>query len=131
MAHYAELDENNIVLRVIVVRNQDCCDENGNDDETLANAFLHANGITGRFIRTSYNARGNVQYKPNSHDPSGQPAFRKNYAGIGMTYDATKDAFIPVKPEDINNPDRYVLDENTYLWVDTLRKAIEIEVTRL
>ena len=131
MAHYVELDENNIVLRVIVVRNQDCCDENGNDNETLANDFLHANGITGRFIRTSYNSRGNVHYTANSDEPSGQPAFRKNYAGMGMTYDSNRDAFIPIKPEDTNNPDRYVLDENTYLWVDTLFKDVKLGVTRI
>ena len=122
MAHYAELDENNIVLRVIVVRTQDTLDENGNESETVANDFLHANGITGRFIRTSYNSRGNVHYIANSDELSGQLAFRKNYAGMGMTYDPNRDAFIPVKPEDTNNPDRYVFNENTYLWVDTLFK---------
>lgn len=131
MAHYAELDDNNIVLRVIVVRTQDTLDKNGNESEEVANTFLHANGITGRFIRTSYNTRGNVHYIADSHEPSGQLAFRKNYAGTGMTYDATRDAFIPEKPEDINNPDRYVFDENTFLWVDTLGRVIELGVTRI
>jgi hypothetical protein len=131
MAHYAELDENNIVLRVIVVRNQDTLDENGNESETVANDFLHANGITGRFIRTSYNTRGNVHYDPKTNEPSGKVAFRKNYAGIGMTYDPSRDAFISQKPEDPNTPDRYVFDENTFLWGDTLRRNIEIGVTRI
>ena len=131
MAHYVELDENNIVLRVIVVRTQDTLNENGNESETVANTFLHANGIIGRFIRTSYNSRGNVHYIANSDEPSGQLAFRKNYAGIGMTYDPSRDAFIPVKPVDTNNPDRYVLDENTYLWVDTLFKNVKLGVTRI
>jgi hypothetical protein len=131
MAHYAELDDNIMVLRVIVVRTEDTLDENGNESETVANDFLHANGITGRFIRTSYNSRGNVHYIANSNEPSGQPAFRKNYAGIGFTYDPFRDAFIPPKPEDSNNANRYVLDENTCLWTDTLQKNISIEVTRL
>jgi hypothetical protein len=131
MAHYAELDDNNIVLRVIVVRTEDTLDENGNESETVANTFLHKCGFTGRFIRTSYNTRQGVHYKSDSDEPSGQLAFRKNYAGIGMTYDPFRDAFILPKPEDPNNPDRYVLDEKTCLWTDTLRKDINIGVTRL
>ena len=131
MAHYAELDNNNIVLRVIVVRTEDTIDENGNESETVANNFLHTNGITGRFIRTSYNSRGNVHYIANSDEPSGQPSFRKNYAGIGMTYNADRDAFVSIKPEDTNNPDRYVLDEDTCTWIDTLSKVINIGVTRI
>jgi hypothetical protein len=124
MAHYAELDDNNIVLRVIVVRTEDTLDENGNEDETVGNDFLHVNGITGRFVRTSYNTYAG------EHNLGDTP-FRKNYAGIGMTYDPFRDAFIPPKPEDPNNPNRYVLDENTCLWTDTLQKNISIEVTRL
>lgn len=131
MAHYAELDDNNIVLRVIVVRNQDTLDENGNESETVANDFLHANGITGRFIRTSYNTRENIHYDSVTNEPSGKPAFRKNYAGTGMQYDLFRDAFIGSKPpEDPNNP-RFVFDENKCVWVDTLQKNISIEVTRL
>jgi hypothetical protein len=125
MAHYAELDDNNIVLHVIVVRTQDTLDENGNESETVANAFLYTNGITGRFIRTSYNTYGG------NHTLGGTP-FRKNYAGIEFTYDLFRDAFIPIKPEDDpNNPDRYKLNEETCLWEDTLEKPVNIGVRRI
>jgi hypothetical protein len=124
MAHYAELDDNNIVIRVIVVRTEDTLDENGNENETVANDFLHANGITGRFIRTSYNTYGG------KHNLGGTP-FRKNYAGIGSTYDANRDAFISSKPEDKNNPNRYVLNEETCQWDDTLARTINIGVARI
>jgi len=125
MAHYVELDDNNIVLRVIVVRTEDTLDENGNESETVANAFLYANGITGRFIRTSYNTYGG------NHTLGGTP-FRKNYAGVGFTYDANRDAFIPPKPpDDPNNPNRYILNEETCQWDDTLHRDIKIGVARI
>ena len=124
MAHYAELDDNNIVLRVIVVRTEDTLDENGNESETVANSFLYANGITGRFVKTSYNTYGG------KHALGGTP-FRKNYAGIGFTYDANRDAFISVKPEDQNNPNRYLLNEETCEWDDTLHRDIKIGVARI
>lgn len=86
MAHFAELDENNIVLRVLVVDN--LLEADGAD--FLANTL----GLGGTWIQTSYN--GNI---------------RKNYAGIGYTYDATRDAFIQPKCHD-----EAVLDEATCLW---------------
>jgi hypothetical protein len=112
MAHYAELDNNNIVLRVIVVRTEDTLDENGNESETVANDFLHANGITGRFIRTSYNSRGNVHYIANSNEPSGQIAFRGNYAGMGYIYDSMNDVFIPSQPY----PSWTISYETNWVW---------------
>jgi hypothetical protein len=125
MAHYAELDDNNIVLRVIVVRTEDTLDENGNESETVANSFLYANGITGRFIRTSYNTYGG------NHVLGGTP-FRKNYAGIEFTYDAQRDAFVtPKPPDDPNNPNRYTLNEETCQWDDTLERTINIGVARI
>jgi hypothetical protein len=67
----------------------------------------------GEWIQTSYNTRGGVHYQANSNDPSDDQskALRKNYAGIGYTYDAQKDAFIPPKP--FNS---WVLDETSCLW---------------
>lgn len=59
----------------------------------------------GQWIQTSYNTRG-------GQHPEGRP-LRKNYAGIGFTYDAERDAFIPPKPEG-----DYALDEETCLWVE-------------
>ena len=93
MAHFAELDNNNIVLRVIVVDNNDILDENGNESEEVGINFC-TQLLGGIWKQTSYNA-----------------TFRKNYAGIGFTFDAQKDAFIPPKPFS-----KWVLNEDTCLW---------------
>jgi hypothetical protein len=73
----------------------------------------------GNWIQTSYNTRGGIHYDPTTGEPSADQskALRKNYAGIGYSYDPTLDAFIPPKPatEIMANP---VLDEDTCLWVD-------------
>lgn len=84
MAHFAELNENNIVIRVIVV-----ADEYETDGENWCHNFAG-----GKWKQTSYNAR-----------------IRKNYAGIGYTYDEERDAFIPPKPY----PD-CILDKETCQW---------------
>ena len=94
MAHWAELDENNIVIRVLVGSNED-------SDEGYQ--WLIDN-LGGTWVKTSYNTQGGV------HSLGGTP-LRKNYAGIGYTYDAQRDAFIPPKPFD-----SWVLDEDTCLW---------------
>lgn len=83
MAHFAEVDENNIVLRVLVV--DDLHESNG--QEFLATTL----GLGGTWIKTSYNTHAGV------HNKGGTP-LRKNYAGIGYTYDSGRDAFIPPKP---------------------------------
>ena len=84
MSHFAELDENNIVIRVLV------------GDNNLPNEgydwFIE--NLGGTWVQTSYNAN-----------------FRKNYAGVGFTYDSQRDAFIPPKPFD-----SWTLDEGTCLW---------------
>ena len=99
MAHYAYLDENNIVTSVIVGKNED---EAPGDWETYYGAK-----------RTSYNTRGGVYYDPNSNEPGADQskAFRKNYAGIGYTYDSVRDAFIPPQPYP-----SWILDEFSCLW---------------
>ena len=95
MAHFAELDENNIVSRVIVVSNADTSDVNGVEREEIGVAFCRSLfGASTIWKQTSYN--GN---------------FRKNYAGIGYSYDASRDAFIPPKPFP-----SWVLNEQTCLW---------------
>jgi len=82
MAHFAELDENNIVLRVLVVGNDDIVDENGDEQEQLGISFLrNIFGFNTNWKQTSYN--GN---------------FRFRYAGIGMTFDETLNAFIGSSP---------------------------------
>lgn len=86
MSHWAEIDENKIVLRVLVGNNSE-------PDE--GEAFM--NSLGGTWVKTSYNAATN--------------GFRKNYAGIGFTYDAERDAFIPVKPYA-----SWILNEETCQW---------------
>ena len=83
MSHWAEIDENNIVLRVLVGNNSE-------PDE--GEAFM--NSLGGTWVKTSYN--GNI---------------RKNYAGIGMSYDAERDAFIAPQPYP-----SWILDEETCRW---------------
>jgi hypothetical protein len=80
MAHFAELGENNVVLRVIVVNNVDTMTPQGEEQEEIGAAFCR-NLLGGTWKQTSYNG-----------------TFRKNYAGIGFTYDSGRDAFIPPKP---------------------------------
>jgi hypothetical protein len=96
MAHYAFLDENNIVTEVIVGKDEN---EDGVDWEQHYGAFR---GQTCK--RTSYNTQGGV------HSSGGTP-FRKNYAGIGYSYDSERDAFIPQRPYP-----SWVLDEDSCLW---------------
>lgn len=103
MAHYALLDEENIVTQVIVGKNED---ETWQDQPMDWEAYYGGK-------RTSYNTRGGVYYDPttNDPDPDQSKAFRKNFAGIGFSYDATRDAFIPPKPYP-----SWVLNEFSCLW---------------
>jgi len=95
MAHYAFLDENNIVTEVIV----------GKDESDGTDWEVEYGNFRGQICkRTSYNTSGNA------HSDSGTP-FRGNYAGIGYTYDETNDVFIAPKPYD-----SWVLDETKWLW---------------
>ena len=96
MSHFAEIDETNTVLRVIVAE-QDFIDTG-------------AVGDPSKWIQTSYNTRAGVHYGQDGMPDGGDP-MRKNYAGIGYTYDATRDAFIP--PKTYNS---WILDENTCHW---------------
>jgi hypothetical protein len=96
MAHYAFLDSNSIVTEVIVGKEEG---EDGVDWEQHYGAFR---GQTCK--RTSYNTHGGV------HSGGGTP-FRKNYAGIGYSYNQIRDAFIPPKPFA-----SWLLDEDTCLW---------------
>lgn len=108
MAYFAELDDNNIVVRVAKVPKE---------QEARGNEYLSDDlGLGGRWEQTSYNSRGGVHYLPNSNTPSGQPHFRYNYAGQGYTFDpdaGTDGAFIPPKESD---DAEWTLDTDTYLW---------------
>ena len=99
MAHFAKLDENNIVTQVIVVSNEIATSENAG--VTFINNLYKTSDT---WKQTSYNT------VKNTHSLGGTP-FRKNYACVGYTYDASKDAFIPPKP--FNS---WVLDETTCWW---------------
>lgn len=94
MAHFAKIGIDNIVLEVLVVANRETMDAQGNEQESIGVEFLK--NLTGHetWVQTSYN--GNI---------------RKNYAGIGFTYDHARDAFIPPKPYA-----SWSLNEETCLW---------------
>lgn len=117
MAHFAEIDQNNVVLRVIVIDNKDTSDASGVEKEYIGAAFCEKL-FGGTWKQTSYN--GN---------------FRKNYAGIGYTYNSEIDAFVTPKPyaswvlnaETVkweapvampNDGKNYIWDENTTSWVE-------------
>lgn len=79
MAHFAELDENDIVLRVVVVNNSDLMDADGNESEQIGVQYLNSVlGSDNTWVQTSYNA-----------------TFRGVYAGIGFSYDRVRDVFVP------------------------------------
>ena len=122
MAHFAQLNDENLVTQVIVVANEDTADQDGVENEAIVIEFC-TNLLGGRWVQTSYNAN-----------------IRKNYAGIGYKYDATLDAFIPPQPFEswtLNEetaqweaptpyPDdgkRYSWDEATTSWVEIVEEA--------
>jgi hypothetical protein len=96
MAHFAKLDENNVVTTVVVVHNNELLVD-GVESEAKGVEFLVGLFGDSNWKQTSYNA-----------------TIRKNAAGIGYTYDPNKDAFIPPKPEG-----NYVLDEQTCQWIES------------
>jgi hypothetical protein len=98
MAHWAELDENNVVIRVLVGDNNDPANDEGYQ-------WLIDN-LGGTWKKTSYNTVAGV------HTNGGTP-FRKNYAGIGYTYDESRDAFITPKA---NCHEEETLNEDTCVW---------------
>jgi hypothetical protein len=127
MAHFALLDENNIVTFVTVGRDED----DGKEAELSAR--------TGQvYKQTSYNTRGGVYYTPNTNEPGPDQskAFRKNYAGIGYTYDDVIDGFIPPKPYPswlLNTttglwdpPVPYPTDGKRYEWDEATQSWVEI-----
>ena len=111
MAHFAEIDDSNVVLRVVVLDNADCLDADGNESEAVGKAYLE-NSLGGTWLQTSYNTHHGA------HDGGGS-GFRKNYAAPGHTYDAVRNAFIPPKT---THPDSHVLDEDICQWVPPLAR---------
>lgn len=119
MAHFAELDANNVVLRVIVVANKDTADASGEEKEHIGKAFCERL-FGGNWVQTSYN--GN---------------FRKRYAGIGYTFDPNLDAFITPKPFpswtlnqttcDWEAPVPMPNDGKRYSWDEAAQSWVEIQ----
>ena len=99
MSHYAQLDKNNVVAFVIHAKSNDKEDE-----------FTESTGDVWK--QTSYNTQGGVHYTDGEPSADQSKALRYNYAGIGFTYDADRDAFIPPTPYP-----SWVLDETTCQWV--------------
>jgi hypothetical protein len=117
MAHYAQIDSNNIVTQVIVIDNKDTADANGVEKEYIGAAFCERL-FGGTWKQTSYN--GN---------------FRKNYAGIGYTYNADIDAFVAPKPYaswtlDANAqwqaPTAMPTDGKMYSWNEETQTWVEV-----
>jgi len=117
MAHFAQLDENNVVTNVIVVHNNELLDENGVESEAKGIVFCQSL-FGGNWKQTSYN--GNI---------------RKNYAGIGYTYREDIDAFVPPQPYSswmLNGkaqweaPVAMPTDDKRYSWDETQQNWIEV-----
>ena len=114
MSYFAEIDENNIVNRVIAISQENIDSGNWGSPET--------------WVQTSYNTRGGKHYPPDSETSDGD-GLRKNYAGQGFTYDATRDAFYAPQPypswsldDDTcqwNAPTAYPDDGKMYNWNET------------
>jgi hypothetical protein len=82
MAHFAQIDEDGVVIQVIVVADDECLDQAGNEHELLGATFCHRL-LGGRWVQTSYNGR-----------------IRKRFAGVGFRYDPTLDEFLPPESTD-------------------------------
>lgn len=95
MAHFAHINNDNIVDQVIVAE-QD---------------FINTLPDSSNWIQTSFNTKGGVHYDPQTGTPDNAPQLRKNYAGVGFLYNRDLDAFIPPKPSD-----EHVFNEETCLW---------------
>ena len=118
MAHFAQLDSNNVVTQVIVVGNSDTADANGVEKEHIGAAFCERL-FGGNWKQTSYN--GSV---------------RKNYAGVGYTYNAGLDAFVPPKPyaswvlnndtAQWNAPTPMPTDDKKYSWDEATTSWVEM-----
>lgn len=126
MAHFAQLDENEVVLQVIVVHNNELID-NGVESEAKGIAFCQSLFPGTRWVQTSYNAN-----------------FRKNYAGLGFTYDLNLDGFIAPQPYPSwllnqqtcqweapvpypNDGKSYYWDEETLSWIEVVSQTLSTE----
>ena len=120
MAHFAKINEENIVLTKVVIADSDTVNSDGVEDESVGQQYLetHNNWPAQMWIQTSYNTVGGT------HKNGGTP-FRGNYAGIGFTYDPDQDVFYPPQPYGSwtlssnwvwEAPIAYPDDGNMYIW---------------
>ena len=118
MATFAKIGLNNKVIEVHSLHNNELKDSNGVEQEVNGIDFLTK--LTGWAVwkQTSYNTHGGV------HNLGGTP-LRKNYAGIGMTYDEDRDAFIPKQPYA-----SWILNEDTCLWEASVASPYDEENSR-
>jgi hypothetical protein len=122
MSYFAEVDENNIVTRVIAISQENVNTGNWGNPAT--------------WVQTSYNTRGGKHYAPNSHDEDSGVALRYNYAGKGYTYDTARDAFIAPKPYPSwtlvestcqwDAPVAYPDDDKRYTWDEDAGNWVEV-----
>ena len=114
MASFAKIGADNVVKQVVAVNNEVITDNDGNEQEQLGVDFLNnLYGTTDVWKQTSYNTKSGV------HILGGTP-FRKNHAGVGMTYDEGRDAFITPKPFA-----SWVLNEDTCYWEAPIEKPLD------
>jgi hypothetical protein len=128
MAYFAKI-KNDVVEQVIAVNNQDIVDGQNDESEEIG-VQLCRDLFGGDWVQTSYNTRGGV-------NSSGRPSLRKNYAGVGFTYDSTRDAFIPPQPyaswtlnEDTclwDSPVPYPTDDLMYSWDEDTTSWVEVQ----
>ena len=114
MAHFAQLDDNNIVTGVFVVNNDIITDENGDEQESLGQTFFqNHHGDTKTYKKCSYNTMRNKYWDDMANGVEGDQSkkLRGNYPSIGYTYDPTADVFYEPKPFP-----SWVLDTTTYTW---------------
>lgn len=122
MAHFAKLDNNNIVIAVLTVN-----DENALTEEKGIEYLTKVHGYT-NWKKTSYNTREGIHYEVNSNIPSQDQtkAFRANFARVGYVYDATHDIFRDVKPE---NCDSWTLNTISGIWEAPVKRPTIEQMT--
>lgn len=121
MSHFAKV-KNNLVETVIVA------------EQDFIDSLPSESGVM--WVQTSYNTYGGVHYAPNSNTPDGGVALRKNYAGVGYTYDSGRDAFYEPQPYpswSLNEtsciwepPVAHPNDGKSYVWDETSRQWVEM-----
>ena len=103
MAHFAQIDENNVVKQIIVIDNENCGNLEFPESEPIGQNFISSIGLEGNWKQTSYNS-----------------TFRKRYAGLDDVYDESRDAFLPLKPFP-----SWILNEETCLWNSPIERPTD------